>query len=197
MTLIEKAREFAHAAHDSIGQVRKYTGEPYWVHTDEVASLVSNVTLGAETPNDESIPEVAENHYRIMIAAAHLHDILEDVDKFPYEIVTISKTFGHEVAILVRELTDVFTSEKYPDMNRASRKEMEADRLSTISADAQTIKVADLLSNTKSIVDNDPGFAKTYLKEKEYLLSKLTKANPILLERAKIQLTEAKKRLNL
>ena len=28
----EKARLFALAAHSAIGQVRKYSGAPYWVH---------------------------------------------------------------------------------------------------------------------------------------------------------------------
>ena len=56
------AKEFAHAAHDSIKQVRKYTGEPYWNHTDAVAEVVASVG-GTED----------------MVMAAHLHDVLEDV----------------------------------------------------------------------------------------------------------------------
>ncbi len=164
--LIQRAKDFAHSAHDSIGQKRKYTGEPYWVHTDEVAEIVSGVTS-----NDE------------VIAAAHLHDTMEDVNESL--VIDISKQFGYQVAIYVRELTDVYTSERYPDMNRAARKQLEAERLGTISAEAQTIKVADLIDNTVSIVQHDAGFAKTYLKEKELLLAKLTKANPVLLERAR------------
>ena len=57
MTIIEKAQDFAHRAHDTIKQVRKYTGEPYWVHTDDVALRVTNL-LDCES----------------MICAAHLHD---------------------------------------------------------------------------------------------------------------------------
>ena len=62
MNLIEKAKQFAHEAHDSIGQKRKYSGEPYWVHTDAVAEKVAAIG-GTE----------------VMVAAAHLHDVLEDV----------------------------------------------------------------------------------------------------------------------
>jgi hypothetical protein len=54
-------------------------------------------------------------------------------------------------------------------------------------AAAQTIKVADLISNTRSIVAHDPGFAKVYLEEKRMLLEVLTKADPTLLNKAKEQ----------
>ncbi|HCP79386.1 MAG TPA: guanosine polyphosphate pyrophosphohydrolase, partial [Pusillimonas sp.] len=41
----------------------------------------------------------------------------------------------------------------------------------------QTIKCADLISNTGSIVQFDPDFAKVYLEEKRLLLGVLTKAD--------------------
>ncbi|NDF14778.1 HD domain-containing protein, partial [bacterium] len=55
MTLVEKARQFATLAHE--GQVRKYTGQPYIVHPEEVAGIVSTVP-----------------HTEAMLAAAFLHD---------------------------------------------------------------------------------------------------------------------------
>ena len=180
MNVIYTARQFAHDAHDSIGQKRKYTGEPYWVHVDDVANIVATVT---NSP--------------IVIDAAFLHDVVEDVNKGIYTLNYISGTFGMEVGRLVWELTDVYTPERYPNLNRAERKALEAWRLGQISPDAQTIKVADLLSNTASIVEHDPNFAKVYLLEKERVLSVLTKANPVLVARARFQLTEAKKHLNM
>ena len=39
--LTKKAKYFAHGEHDRIKQVRKYTGEPYWVHVDAVAKTVA------------------------------------------------------------------------------------------------------------------------------------------------------------
>jgi hypothetical protein len=81
-------------------------------------------------------------------------------------------------------LTDVFISGAGYG-NRAERKVREKDRLAKISADAQTIKVADLIDNTKSIVERDPGFAKVYLKEKAAVLAVMTKADPRLLAKAK------------
>lgn len=176
MNLIEKARDYAHRAHDSIGQVRKYTGEPYWVHTDEVASIVESVTT------DES-----------MIAAAHLHDVLEDVPvdyvDDPFSSADLRREFGHKVYELVRDLTDVYVSQLLPGKNRAERKELERLRLYRISPEAKTIKLADLLSNTASITAHDPDFAKVYLEEKRLLLPMLVDGNKVLWNAALQQIT--------
>jgi len=162
MGLIEKAVEFATAKH--AGQKRKYTEEPYIEHPLAVAGLVKSV--GAR---DE------------VIAAAILHDTIEDTETTVNELIA---AFGMEVAKMVVELTDKFI----PGMgygNRAERKAKECARLATISAEAQTIKVADLIDNTKSIVERDPGFARIYLKEKAAVLAVMTKADPVLLAKAK------------
>lgn len=173
MTKIEKAQEFAHEAHDRIKQVRKYSGEPYWVHTDAVAAIVAAVTGSTED----------------MVVAAHLHDLLEDVTpKNPdYSEARIAELFGKPVLLMVKELTDVFTKEAYPQWNRAKRHTMENERLGTISTQSKTIKLADLIHNTSSIVANDAGFAKVYLKEKLALLGMLSDGDPGLLERASMQ----------
>lgn len=181
MTKIEQAKQFAHEAHDSIHQVRKYTGEPYWVHTNEVASIILGIL------NDASIPI----QLRIdMICAAHLHDILEDV--YPvnrvYGPTEICNTFGKDVLELVVALTDVYTKEAWPQFNRKERKAKERIRIGKTSAAAQTIKLADLISNTKSIVDNDPDFAKVYLREKLELLPFLTEGDSTLLARCSEQI---------
>jgi hypothetical protein len=44
-------------------------------------------------------------------------------------------------------------------------------------AEAQTIKLADLISNSKSIMEHDPAFAKTYLEEKRMMLAVMTKGD--------------------
>ncbi|MEO0828837.1 MAG: hypothetical protein AAFY03_00050 [Pseudomonadota bacterium] len=72
--------------------------------------------------------------------------------------------------------------------NRAARKAAEAQRLSQISPDAQTIKYADLISNTNSIVERDKGFAKVYLAEKDAILKVMRDGNPELLKAALISL---------
>lgn len=177
------ARDFARNAHDAIGQKRKYSGENYWVHVERVADLVSSVT------NDED-----------MIIAAHFHDILEDVTpSLPdiYNIFVIAKEFGEVVAGYVTDLTDVFTREAYPNLNRKARKTLEAKRLGTIHPNSQTIKLADLLDNTADILAHDKGFGIQYLKEKEVVLPYLKEGNQTLFLRAVSQLNENKRILNI
>jgi guanosine-3',5'-bis(diphosphate) 3'-pyrophosphohydrolase len=51
-----------------------------------------------------------------------------------------------------------------------------------------TIKVADLIQNTSSIVSEDAEFAKVYLREKRDLLLLLDRADERILERARQQI---------
>lgn len=184
-SLIKKAQEFAHAGHDSISQKRKYTNQPYWAHTDAVAQMVHNLPVG---------------YFPLHIQAeitAHLHDLVEDVNIYPYNLIGIKEEFGDIVAKRVEQLTHKYTSLAYPNLNRAERKILEAHRLSNSHPWVQTIKVFDLIDNTTSIVKNDPEFAKVYLEEKDYLLNVLTLADRNVVARAKKQLTAARKSLNL
>ena len=163
--IVERARVFATAAHAAVGQTRKYTGEPYVVHPIEVSELVASVG-GTEA----------------MVAAALLHDVLEDTE---VTVDVLEELFGSEVADLVLWLTDISKPE---DGNRSTRKALDRQHSAAAPAAAQTIKVADLISNTRTIVEFDPGFAKTYLEEKRLLLEVLTRADPALLDQAKNQI---------
>ena len=156
---IEKAIQFATEAHE--GQIRKYTGEPYIVHPLAVMETVSTV-----------------EHTDEMLMAAVLHDTVEDCDVTLDDIVS---HFGPIVADLVEQLTDISLPE---DGNRAFRKAMDRDHSAQASAQGQTIKIADLIDNTKSITEHDEHFAKVYMKEKALLLQLLDKADKILLEKA-------------
>ena len=156
MDLVHKAQVFAIAAHSAVKQVRKYTGEPYFVHPAEVARIV------AEVPGS-----TAE-----MVAAAWLHDTVEDTGVTSNDI---HMNFGPEVAVLVGWLTDVSKPE---DGNRAVRKAIDREHTAAAPAEAQTIKLADLISNSKSIMQYDPEFAKTYLAEKRLMLDVMTKGDP-------------------
>lgn len=164
MNTVERAKVFATAAHAAVGQTRKYTGEPYVVHPMEVASLVESVG-GTEA----------------MVAAALLHDVLEDTG---VTVDVLEEQFGSEVADLVLWLTDV---SKPGDGNRSTRKALDRQHSAAAPAAAQTVKVADLISNSRSIVAHDPGFAKVYLEEKRLLLEVLTRADPTLLTMAREQ----------
>jgi (p)ppGpp synthase/HD superfamily hydrolase len=149
--LLDRAAEFAWEAHN--GQTRKYSGEPYFVHPNRVAHLVARETDDVE-----------------VIAAAYLHDVLEDTDTTAEELYA---EFGARVTCFVIELTDQYTREVYPLLNRRERKKREADRMADISDEAKLIKRMDIADNTSDIVQNDPSFATVYLKEKAYLLERM------------------------
>lgn len=150
LEMINLARTFASRAHK--GQVRKYTGEPYIEHPLEVAKIVR-----------------MHNGSKEMVAAALLHDVVEDTD---VTLDEVRQEFGDAVADLVDDLTDVSKPE---DGNRAFRKAMDRDHTAQASAAAMVIKAADLISNSKSIMEHDPNFAKVYLKEKRALLDVMFK----------------------
>jgi (p)ppGpp synthase/HD superfamily hydrolase len=169
MDIVRKAQVYAMAAHAAVGQRRKYTNEPYIVHPAEVAKIVAGVP--GSTPD--------------MVAAAWLHDVVEDTG---CTYTDVHMAFGADIAALVGWLTDVSKPE---DGNRAHRKAMDRAHTAEAPAEAQTIKCADLRSNTISIAKYDPAFAKTYLAEKREMLAVMTKAHPVALKMAYDALEEA------
>lgn len=163
---------FAAEAHT--GQVRKYTGKPYINHPVEVMNIV------------KSVP-----HTEDMLCAALLHDVVEDCG---VSFEDIEDIFGYDVAVLVEDLTDV----SLPSMgNRALRKTIDALHTAKASPQAKTIKLADLISNSKSIVEHDKEFAKVYIKEKELLLEVLTEGDLTLYAQAKEFVEKAKLELGI
>lgn len=157
--LIIRAAAYAKRAHGE--QKRKYTGDPYFSHCLEVAYLVGSV---------RNTPE--------MIAAALLHDTVEDT---PVDLGMINREFGLEVGKLVYMLTD---PSRPSDGNRAARKKIDREHYTHATPEAKTIKCADLISNTRSIVKYDPKFAKVYLREKRLLMPYLVGADMRLWEAA-------------
>jgi (p)ppGpp synthase/HD superfamily hydrolase len=109
-----------------------------------------------------------------MIAAALLHDVVEDCE---VPLKELYRLFGGDVAMLVYWLTDVSTG---VNANRAVRKEIDRLHIALAPPEAMTIKLADLIDNTKSIVAYDPGFAKIYLAEKRLLLDVLKEGDETL-----------------
>ncbi len=155
----ETPEQFATRHH--AGQVRKYTGEPYINHPKWVRNLVASV-----------------NHSQAMLDAAILHDVVEDTEATIEEVFS---RFGPDVEQLVRELT--YTS-KSTEGNRAQRKALDLAHTAAASADAQTIKLADVIHNVPSIVENDPKFARVYVREKWELMDVLRKGDPALYKHA-------------
>ncbi len=157
-----RALAFAKTAHVSIGQTRKYTGEPYIVHPIAVAEIV------------RSVPHTPE-----MIAAAYLHDVVEDT---PVTIEEIRAAFGDKVAELVDWLTDV----SWPgDGNRRTRRELDLKHTAKAPPAAKTIKLADLIDNSLTIAKHDRrGFWPIYRAEKLALLEVLKDGDKTLWQRA-------------
>jgi hypothetical protein len=108
-------------------------GAPYVNHLLEVASLVADATA-ARDPN--------------LIIAALMHDAIEDQDIQREEI---AKRFGEDVASLVQEVTD---DKSLPSKER---KRLQVEHAPKISRRAKILKLADKISNIRSIAIDPPG----------------------------------------
>ncbi len=150
--MVVEAKMFATAAHAAIGQKRKYSGDDYIVHPQRVAAIVEK-----HGGTDE------------MIAAAWLHDTVEDTDVTP---ILITKMFGVDVADIVEGLTDISLPS---DGNRAKRKSIDRIHSASASTEAQFVKCADIIDNSWDIAENDLSFAKVYKSEVFLLLHAMTK----------------------
>lgn len=108
-------------------QVRKYTGEPYHFHLRNVADM-------------------ADEKCRFGYEIGLCHDLFEDTKCTHEELLNTLIRFGYfrnEAEYIVNcviELTDVFTSDSFPQLNRAKRKAEEAKRLHKICYESQTVK---------------------------------------------------------
>jgi len=163
---IDKVKNIAIRLHGE--QKRKYSGDPYYTHLFRVS---------------DTVKEYGGDEYMIM--AALLHDVLEDTPTTDEELILeleniVDPQAARNIVNLVVELTDVYTKENFPELNRRARKELEAQRLGEVSSRAQTIKYADLLDNGEDIMKNDPSFGRVYLKEKAQILKYMNQGDPIL-----------------
>jgi (p)ppGpp synthase/HD superfamily hydrolase len=158
MNIVQRADEFAERAHAAVNQTRKYTGEPYINHPREVRAIMKKYASGPISQAQE--------------AAALLHDTIEDTNVTHQELLD---TFGNEIATLVGWLTDV---SKPTDGNRSVRKNLDLQHTAAAPPAAKTVKLSDLISNSISIVQHDPGFAVRYLKEKAALMQVLKEGDP-------------------
>lgn len=159
MTIAYEAMVFAREMHKS--QKRKYTGNPYIEHLAEVAGIAACFTNASPL---------------VVCAVAWLHDCVEDQG---VSLETLNSKFGSEISNSVMLLSDMEIG------NRAERKSAARQRLATAPGWVQTIKVADLISNTKSIYEHDRKFSILFNKEKNMLLDVLSKADPYIVSIAR------------
>jgi (p)ppGpp synthase/HD superfamily hydrolase len=168
--LLQKVKDFADKAHGD--QTRKYSPERYIVHPVRVMELCQKHT--------DSLP---------VLAAALLHDVLEDTNRTKAELQQFLASVMDEgdaaqTLKLVVELTDVYTKARYPRWNRRKRKITEAARIEKTIAESQTIKYADIIDNSREIVVQDPQFAGLFLFECKQLLKKIPHGNAALYNEA-------------
>ena len=167
---LKKIRDFADEAHGS--QLRKYSGERYINHPLRVMETVRQ--------HRDDLP---------LLAAALLHDVLEDTETTRQEIMSflnsvVDGSQAQKTMQLVEELTDVYEKKHYPQWNRKKRKQMETERLAKVSGDAQTVKYADILDDSQDILANDPGFGKRYAWECLGMLSVMKEGDAALRQKA-------------
>jgi (p)ppGpp synthase/HD superfamily hydrolase len=170
MDILIQIQGFAKDAHGD--QQRKFEPEPYITHLVRVKKLCEEYTT--ERP---------------ILAAALLHDVLEDTAVTKQQIIDFLSFIMSEketklTVQFVTELTDVFTKKNYPLWNRRKRKLKEAARLGEASPQAQTIKYADIIDNSQSIINSTDNFASVYLYECRDLLKQINKGDKDLYKRA-------------
>ena len=161
------------------GQLIKETDAPYFEHLLTVANLVANC---------------APLTYEIGLC----HDLLEKTAVKQHVILAQLQAFGydeHEAAHIsnsVIELTRHYTKANNP-LPKKERKELEDERLTTISADAQTVKYADLSYNADWMMAHDRHHAGDYLQRHLELVEHMTEGDGDL--RMEV-LTQLRKLLN-
>ena len=168
--ILKYIKEFTDTSHGK--QVRKYSGERYIVHPVRVMETVREF-------NDD----VA------VLSAALLHDVLEDTPVTAQEMQSallevMDADEAQRVMRFVIELTDIFIKRDFPRLNRTLRKQKEAQRLSSVSPEAQTIKYADIIDNVTDIVKEDADFARVFVREAKAMLTAMNDGNPELRKRA-------------
>lgn len=126
--LVDRAAAFAVNAHK--GVARKGKGYPYSLHVMEAATIVATMTDDPE-----------------MIAAAFLHDVIEDTD-YTYE--DLLKEFGKRVADFVMSESDAPGDGSRSDSWR-ERKIQTMNRLANSSREVKIIAMGDKLSNMRAI----------------------------------------------
>ena len=107
--------------------------EPYINHIIEVLELLSLLEY--------------KEYFRDLLIAGILHDILEDTKMTK---MSIRHLFGKNVLSIVEEVTDD------KNLSRTERKQHQIDSSKTKTDPAKLIKLADKISNIKSLIKSEP-----------------------------------------
>lgn len=135
-------------------QVRKFDGQPYYVHPKEVAQIVWKATKDMD-----------------LVKAAYTHDTLEDTDTTYAELID---SFGKKVADLVKELT----SDK-DLIDKMGKTPYLIKKMNSMSKDALTIKLADRISNVGDFDTAPDKFKNKYGPATREILDGLKTEDPL------------------
>lgn len=127
--LLDRAIVFAVKAH--AGTERRGKGFPYIVHPLEAVAIVATMTSDQE-----------------LLAAAALHDTMEDTDVTAAEI---EAEFGPRVAALVVSETDRLIPEMSEAESWHARKRSAIEHLKSASMETKMVALGDKLSNMRAI----------------------------------------------
>lgn len=128
-SLLDKAIIFAVKAHANTE--RRGKGFPYIVHPMEAVEIVATMT-----PDQE------------LLAAAALHDTIEDTD---VTVEEIRSEFGERVANIVYNESDQFEAGVSEEDSWRSRKQIAISRLAKVSMESKMVALGDKLSNMRAI----------------------------------------------
>lgn len=168
------AKLYATFCHGIFRQRRKYTGEPYIVHPEEVYNTIRRYS------ND-----------KYLLAAAWLHDVKEDCG-------WLGRLMRFLFPARVIQLVDMVSHVSTPEMgNRSFRKSIDLNHYAQADSEGQTLKLADAKSNTKRLAKDDPVFAVVYLNEKAALLPHLLQGHSLLWKRVAKQIMRASRDLGM
>lgn len=156
MSMILRAAALAREAHE--GQLRKYTKRPYIEHPARVAGKVA------------ILPGATDS----MVAAAFLHDVLEDTEIDHGRIVAV---VGPIVADLVTWLTNPSKDMRAP---RQERKSIDREHLAMAPQEVKVIKLIDRIDNLLEMGEPPAGFKILYAEESIQLATVIGNAHPAL-----------------
>ncbi|WP_158752155.1 HD domain-containing protein [Acidobacterium sp. S8] len=165
--LIKAAKMFANSGHQRIAVERNPALQSHEAHLKSVAQIVSSAS------GDEQ-----------MIAAAWLHDIVEDTG---VTIDDVERQFGVQVAKLVYEVTVVSDPARG---HRAASFALSKQHFAKVSDAAKTVKLADLIDTSRDLYKNDWAMFRTYAAEANELALVLNGGNTRLLTRLKRDLNK-------
>lgn len=152
VNMVIRAARLAADAHAD--QRRKYTNRPYVEHPMRVAGMV---TLAGG--DEESI------------AAAWLHDVIEDCDQ--RFTAAIAEAFNYRVVDAVNALTN--PSKQHPKLKRYLRKQMDREHIATCTPEVRLIKLCDRIDNLREMTGSPQEFLSLYAHESAMLAEVLRK----------------------